>query len=228
MATPAADRKTARNLSQDAGSWVGMALQQGVDYVLTIGANNPPEKVAKRRDVVAALEHAASGGQAKALPILDRAWKAGLRSGGAPSTSDANSEILESLRSDIKAIMAAAAKDMRAAYVLEGEDGLVKAQKRAAYRVSLAVDAAFTYARAGAWLAGGEKGMFKKWVTHSALPCSHCAHLALLPPIPVDEEFPEHVPGLPILSVYADKFLGPPRHPNCQCSLLITSGDADG
>lgn len=204
-----------------------MALQQAIDYTMAIAANNPPDKVAKRSDVSAAMAHAASGGEGKAQGVLLLAWDAGLRSGGAPDSS-AGSEILKSLQSDIKKIMDAAPQDMLQSYLAGGEEGLVKAQKRAALRVSLAVDAAFTYARAAAWLEGG-KGMLKKWVTTSAVPCSHCVHLSLLPPIPIHEEFPVHVPGLPILSVYADKFLGPPRHPNCQCRLkFVKSGDADG
>lgn len=219
MASPEADRKTAQSLSGEAGSWVGMALQQGVDYVLTIGANNPPEKVRKRRDVIAALAHAASGGQDKALPLLQEAWEAGLRSVGATSADDS---LLIDLEGDIERIIAAAPKDMLDSYVIGGQVGLVAAQKRAAYRVSLAVDAAFHHARTAAEFAGHGPGWLKEWVTYSALPCSHCTHYALLPPIPWDEEFPREVPGLPILSVYATKFLGPPAHPNCRCGLRWT------
>lgn len=224
-------RSEVRNLAARAGAWVGMALQPGVEYVLTIGANNPPEKVAKRKDVSAALTHAATGGFAKAAPLLQKAWESGRKHGARNasdqwgeklSVPDIDTDVFERLQADIAKILSEAPGDMLSSYVAGGEQGLLRAQRRAAYRVSLAVDAAFSHAEAAASIQALQStNSLKKWVTHSATPCSHCVHLASLPPIPWDEEFPADVPGLPMLPVYTKKFLGPPRHPNCRCTLAL-------
>lgn len=231
-------RKVTTKLSNEAGSWVGTALRPALDYVLTIGENNPPAKVRKRKDVQAALAHAASAGEAKALPLVREAWKQGRAVGidhanamvaglGLPDIAapDIDEAVLVSLLEDVAKIMAHSPTDVLDSYANAGTDGLAKAQRRTAYRVALAVDAAFTHAVSAATVAAlKDSGTLKKWVTHSAVPCSHCVHLSLLPPIPWDQEFPDSVPGLPILKVYAKKFLSPPRHPNCACSLKAVRG----
>lgn len=228
-----AARTTSSNLAAAAGAWVGMALQPGLEYIQMIGANNPPEKVRKRKDVSAALAHAASGGRAKAMPLIESAWTEGVKAGTLIATDQIvelglgrlpeptiDDAIFQRLVDDIDRILSEAPDDILNAYVEGGDEAMGRAQRRAAYRVSLAVEAAFTHAQAAATVGAlKETGTLKKWVTHSPLPCSHCVHLSLLPPIPWDEEFPERVPGLPILAVYSKKFLAPPRHPNCRCTL---------
>lgn len=230
-------RSEARSLANEAGSWTGMALQPAVEYVLLIGTNNPPEKVKARKDVSAALKHAAYGARMKVLPLLGESWGSGILHGvesvneqlaeiGMPKVSFSDgldSEVFDSLIKDVVRILDETPKDMIESYVAGGEEGLVKAQRRAALRVSLAIEAAIKHAQSEVVSAAvSGQGLFKEWVTHSPVPCSHCVYLASLGPIPFEDEFPDTVDGLPILSVYAKKFLGPPRHPNCLCSLKIS------
>lgn len=226
-------RQRAKSLSNKAGSWVGMALQPGVEYVLLVGTNNPPAKVRARKDVKGALAHAASGARAKAVPLLQESWNTGVRFGHALAAEQAkqlglgalpsptiSTKILESLSADIERILADAPQDMLNSYARGGEDGLVKAQKRAAYRVSLAVEAALKHAQDECQRQiFKDTGTLKQWEVRSATPCSHCLYLSKLPPIPWDEEFPAEVAGLRPLGVYAKGLYGPPRHPNCMCGL---------
>lgn len=227
-------KDSATSLARQAGSWTGMALQMSVNYIRTVGINNPPEKVVRRPDVQDALTHSLSAARIKVMALVDDAWAQGLDYGdrlaqhavkglrvSVPTNVSTSYATLARIHADVERILAEAHSDMLRSYEEGGDDALVKAQKRCAYRVFLAVEAALKHAQAErqhASLSGTDT--LKKWVTHSLLPCSHCVFLASLPPIPWEQEYPTYVPGLPILRVYSEKFLGPPRHPNCACTLV--------
>ena len=229
-----ASNLAAKELADKAGSWVGMAFQPAVEYILTIGTNNPAEKVARRPDVKAAIAHTAGAAKAKATEVLQSAWDEGVKAGFAHAQAEAKAHkikvaevslsraVRRRLQNDLDAILEDAQRELLLGYQRGGEDGLKAAQKRLAWRASLAVEAAYKHARAEAVdKTFRSKGLYKKWVTTSSLPCSNCLGLAALEPIPWEDEFPLVLDGIPILQVYAKNFFGPPRHPNCGCVLVL-------
>lgn len=236
-----ASNRAAKKLADSAGSLVGMAFQPALEYILTIGTNNPREKTIKRPDIKAAIAHTADAALAKASQTLHSAWDEGVTAGVAHAASEArrfkikvsgaslSTAARKRLLGDLESIMASAQAELLRSYLADGEDGLKAAQKRLAWRTSLAVEAAYKHGRSEAVdKAFLGKGLYKQWVTTSSLPCSNCLALASLAPIPWEDEFPDVIEGVPILKVYAKRFLGPPRHPNCGCVLVLVEVGSRG
>ena len=222
------------SLSEAAGSTLGMALQPAVEYILTIGANNPAEKTVKRLDVKAALNASEGVARNRLASSVDAAWikggGLGLRTGRAQmkalglkpgKKNPVDIAALTSLKADVEAILSAIPSELTAGYLAGGKDGLVAAQKRLAYRMSLAVGAAVSMGDAAAMesLIDAEKTV-KVWKARSAVPCSHCMRLDGVERA-WGEPFPDHFDDLPPLKVYGGKLMGPPRHPNCLCGLVL-------
>lgn len=227
----------AAKYAKRAGSWTGMAIQPALEYTLTVGENNTREKTAGRADVKAGVSHALSGARDKVLPLLEEAWQTGTIHGAAaarrqakaaglpaPKIAAPDPAVYASLLGDVERILSDAEDDMASKYIEDGQAGLEAAQRRAAYRMSLAVEAAAKHAAAltTAQMLAANKGTYKEWAATSPVPCSHCERLDGTV-VPWDKPFPTSFPDLPTLGVYTETLMGPPRHPHCRCVLIVTT-----
>lgn len=226
--------KASKGAQATASRWAVAALTPVVKYIQTVGANNPPAKVAKRADVKTAVQHAAKFSHSKVLPLLDDMWEAGRLLGMSAARKQAKihdlpkpknvaipDTVLKQLKADLERIRAETPDLLLNAYVAQGTEGLEAALKLIAFRTGLVLDAATKHAAQAALEASLKSPETQKmWLTQSSVPCSHCKALHGMI-LDWDEAFPEKISGAPRLKVYDKGGLQrPPRHPHCMCVVV--------
>lgn len=235
------DGKRIHNLAKRHGSAVASVwdaqLQEALDYVLLVMRNNKGrgKVVAQRPDVVYAVASAAISSAEQSRGRLNVAWNTGSLLGNAvarrqaklwglakPKPFSPDTALLQSLQTDVEVMAGDVREAMIQAILDEDEEALQKAVSKVVLRSRMSGEAAAKFGAQGALSGALESagGLYKKWMTTSALPCSHCLTLAAHPAILWSEEFPHAFDGLPELKVYGGKLMGPPRHPNCACVLV--------
>jgi len=237
------DGKRIHNLAKRHGSVLATVwdkeMHEALDYALLVLRNNKGrgEVVADRPDVIYAIAKAAEAAAQASEARLNIAWNSGSILGNAvarrqaklwgldkPKPFSPDKALLDSIKLDITAMGEDVREALDKAIRAEDEDAMGKAVSSVVLRSRMSGEAAAKFAAQGA-LGGALKaagGVYKKWTTTSALPCTNCLALAAHPPILWADEFPHAFPGVPELKVYGGKLLSPPRHPNCACVLVAT------
>lgn len=215
---------------------VNTAAGIAIRHAHIVMVNNPdatPAELFSRDDVSDALTlpfYAAEEAVNKSAAL---AWQAGRQAGWQAASEELDALGLDlgeappddsytftALAGDAKANAAQARVRIEQALMDGGPDEAKKVRadlaRRAAYTVQAAGMMAQNEAKAQAY--ADHPGVGKMWVCHfNPGTCEHCAGLHGMV-VPVGAEFP-HNTGTKYLAVYNGQLFGPPRHPNCRCTL---------
>lgn len=237
-ARKAMEALSAKYQNQIAAYW-DEANKKALRLLILVMENNPQKsrnEILKRPDIRAILRQPYEQAAARSEALLRKAWDQGEQTAVKHTKAELKTlkadweghELDLTLRDALIADLHANAKAMRSRYrdaLRDRETAAHRLQvvsedatRRARYSVQAAIWGVATQVRDTAAAAAG---LNKIWIAVlDDQTCSHCKalHATVIGP---GDQFPADAGATP-LGVYQGALLGPPRHPNCRCVLVLT------